>query len=115
MKDLITGKEKYNKTDIKHIIRQILQSLEIVHNSGLIHRDIKPGNIIINSSNCDVRLIDFGLAEFYFPEKEYNVRIATKPFKPPECLINYRKYFQSFDIWGVGNILGCLVYIKILE
>lgn len=109
LKELIAGKERYSIENIKHIIRQLLHSLEIVHSSGLIHRDIKPGNIIINSENCDLRLIDFGLAEFYFPQKEYNIRIATKPFKPPEILVNYRKYFQSFDLWGVGSILGCLV------
>lgn len=109
IKDLIAGKDNYSKNDIKHIIRQLLKSLDIVHNSGLIHRDVKPGNVIVNSENCDARLIDFGLAEFYFPNKEYNIRIATKPFKPPEILINYRKYFQSFDLWGIGNVLGCLV------
>lgn len=59
----------------------------------------------------DVRLIDFGLAEFYFPGKAYNIRIATKPFKPTEILINHSRYFQSFDMWGLGNILGCLVRV----
>jgi casein kinase II subunit alpha len=109
IKDLIMSKKKYSKQNIRHIMKQLLESLAVVHDSGLIHRDIKPGNIIVDSNTYDSRLIDFGLAEFYIPGKEYNIRIATKPFKPPEILINYRKYFQSFDIWGAGNVLGCLV------
>ena len=111
---MITSKVKYSKEDIQKIIKQLLEGLQIVHDSGLIHRDLKPGNVIIDSNTFDARLIDFGLTEFYFPNKEYNIRIATKPFKPPEILINYRKYFQSFDIWGLGNILGCLVCYIIL-
>ena len=109
IKDLIVSKQIYSQDNIKYIVRQLLEGLSIVHESGLIHRDVKPGNIIVDTNTFDSRLIDFGLAEFYFPGKEYNIRIATKPFKPPEILINYRKYFQSFDIWGVGNVLGCLV------
>lgn len=101
----------YSIQNIIKVVRQILEGLAVIHSNGLIHRDVKPGNVIIDTETKDTRLIDFGLAEFYFPYKEYNVRIATKPYKPPEILVNYRKYFQSFDIWGVGNILGCMVLL----
>lgn len=109
LKDMIAGKHEYSKADVKHIVRQLLRALDTVHESGLIHRDVKPGNVVVDLDTFDSRLIDFGLAEFYFPNKAYNIRIATKPFKPPEILINHPKYFQSFDMWGLGNILGCLV------
>ena len=113
LKEFISDKLIYSQDDIKYIVKQLLEAVKVVHDSGLIHRDIKPGNIIIDSYSKKIRLIDFGLAEFYFPNKELNVRIATKPFKPPEVLIGYRKYFQSFDMWGVGCILGCLVSLFI--
>lgn len=109
LKDFIVSKQSYSQEHIQRVIRQVLEGLSVVHESGLIHRDVKPGNIIVDSATLDSRLVDFGLADFYFPGKEYNIRIATKPFKPPEILINYRKYFQSFDMWGVGCVLGCLV------
>lgn len=111
MKEFITSKNSYSLDDIKLIIRQLLNAVKTIHNLGLIHRDIKPGNIIIDTSSKNIRLIDFGLTEFYFPGKEMNVRIATKPFKPPEILVGHRKYFQAFDMWGVGCILGCLVFL----
>jgi casein kinase II subunit alpha len=109
LRDLILQNSPYSKENIKSIIRQLLHAIGEVHNSGIIHRDIKPDNVVIDSKNFKTCLIDFGLSEFYFPDKEYNTRIATRPFKPIEILVNYQKYFQSFDIWGIGNILGCLV------
>jgi len=42
---------------------------------GIMHRDVKPHNIIIDPQNKEIRLIDWGLAEFYFPSQEYNVRV----------------------------------------
>lgn len=113
LRDLILHNSSYSKENIKTIMRQLLHSLDEVHNTGIIHRDIKPDNIVIDSKTLNTCLIDFGLGEFYFPNKKYNTRIATRPFKPIEILVNYQKYFQSFDIWGMGNILGCLVRILI--
>lgn len=109
MKELVNSQIQYEKKHIKKMIRQVLEGLRVIHDSGLIHRDIKPGNIIVDIPSMDIRIIDFGLAEFHFPNKSHNYRIATKPFKPPEILVNYRQYNQSFDMWGVGCLLGCLV------
>jgi casein kinase II subunit alpha len=44
---------------------------------GIMHRDVKPHNIIIDPQTKEIRLIDWGLAEFYFPNQEYNVRVLT--------------------------------------
>lgn len=44
---------------------------------GIMHRDVKPHNIIIDPTTKEIRLIDWGLAEFYFPNTEYNVRVRN--------------------------------------
>ena len=44
---------------------------------GIMHRDVKPHNIIIDPVTKEIRLIDWGLAEFYFPNQEYNVRVNS--------------------------------------
>ena len=49
-----------------------------------MHRDVKPHNIMYDNEKKSVTLIDWGLAEFYFPGKEYNVRVASRYFKGPE-------------------------------
>lgn len=48
---------------------------------GIMHRDVKPHNVMIDHDNRKLRLIDWGLAEFYHPGQEYNVRVASRYFK----------------------------------
>jgi casein kinase II subunit alpha len=43
-----------------------------------MHRDVKPHNVMIDHSKRELRLIDWGLAEFYHPAREYNVRVASR-------------------------------------
>jgi serine/threonine protein kinase len=56
----------------------IFQALDYSHSQGIMHRDVKPHNVMIDHELRKLRLIDWGLAEFYFPEKEYNVRVASR-------------------------------------
>ena len=62
--------------DIRYYIYQILIALDYCHSMSIMHRDVKPQNIIINHKKKELRLIDWGLAEFYIPEQDYNVRVA---------------------------------------
>lgn len=68
----------------------ILQALDYCHSMGIMHRDVKPHNVMIDHENRKLRLIDWGLAEFYHPGQEYNVRVASRYFKGPELLVDYQ-------------------------
>jgi len=57
-----------------------------------MHRDVKPHNVMIDHSKRELRLIDWGLAEFYHPGTEYNVRVASRYFKGPELLVDFQEY-----------------------
>lgn len=48
---------------------------------GIMHRDVKPHNVMIDHDHRKLRLIDWGLAEFYHPGQDYNVRVASRYFK----------------------------------
>lgn len=102
-------KDFYEPERIKDIMRMTLQGLAEMHANGIFHRDIKPDNIIVSKDTGKLRIIDWGLAEFYHKDQLYNLRVSTRPFKCPEILVNYRKYDYSFDIWGAGLVLACLV------
>jgi len=56
-----------------------------------------------------LRVIDWGLAEFYFPGREYNVRVASRYYKGPELLVNDQLYNYSLDIWSLGSMLAAIV------
>jgi casein kinase II subunit alpha len=60
-----------------------------------MHRDVKPHNVMIDHSKHQLRLIDWGLAEFYHPGTEYNVRVASRYFKGPELLVDFQEYGNS--------------------
>ena len=53
-----------------------------------------------------VRVIDWGLAEYYIPFKEYGVRVGTRPYKGTELLINHYYYGYTTDIWSLGTVLA---------
>ena len=75
-----------------------------------MHRDVKPLNIVIDHPNRDLRLIDWGLADFYKPDQEYNVRVASRYYKGPELLVEDKKYNYSLDMWAVGCTLAGFLF-----
>src|SRR5688572_22350760 len=68
---------------------------------GIMHRDVKPHNVMIDHQKRILRLIDWGLAEFYHVNQEYNVRVASRYFKGPELLIDLQDYDYSLDMYEV--------------
>lgn len=59
-----------------------------------------------------LRLIDWGLAEFYHPDQEYNVRVASRYFKGPELLVDLQDYDYSLDMWSLGCMFAGMIYRK---
>ena len=96
--------------DIRFYMYKLLEALDYAHSMGIMHRDVKPHNIMIDHSNKKLRLIDWGLAEFYHPGTEYNVRVASRYFKGPELLVDYRYYDYSLDLWSFGATIASIVF-----
>lgn len=96
--------------DIRYYIYELLKALDYCHSMGVMHRDVKPHNVMIDHNQRKLRLIDWGLAEMYHPGKEYNVRVASRYFKGPELLVDLQDYDYSLDMWSLGCMLAGMVY-----
>ena len=91
--------------DCKFYLYRVLQALDYTHQRGIMHRDVKPLNILCQNPREGVKLADWGLAEFYHPMRTYSPRVATRYYKSPEILLGYEYYDYSLDIWGAGVML----------
>eukprot|EP01126_Amoeba_proteus_P040131 TRINITY_DN4267_c0_g1_i8.p1 TRINITY_DN4267_c0_g1~~TRINITY_DN4267_c0_g1_i8.p1 ORF type:complete len:366 (-),score=65.36 TRINITY_DN4267_c0_g1_i8:127-1224(-) len=98
--------------DIRFYINELLKALDYAHSNGIMHRDVKPHNVMIDHRKRQLRLIDWGLAEFYHKDQEYNVRVASRYFKGPELLVDMQDYDYSLDMWSLGCMFVGIIFHK---
>ncbi|KAK4703741.1 casein kinase II subunit alpha, partial [Phenoliferia sp. Uapishka_3] len=103
---------KFTDFDVRFYINELLKALDFCHSRGIMHRDVKPHNVMIDHEKRQLRLIDWGLAEFYHPNTEYNVRVASRYFKGPELLVDFQEYDYSLDMWSLGCMFASMIFRK---
>uniref|UniRef100_A0A4W5L941 mitogen-activated protein kinase n=1 Tax=Hucho hucho TaxID=62062 RepID=A0A4W5L941_9TELE len=89
--------------------------LKYLHSAGILHRDIKPGNLLVNS-NCVLKICDFGLArlEELDESRHMTQEVVTQYYRAPEILMGSHHYSNAIDIWSVGCIFAELLGRRIL-
>jgi len=92
---------------IKHLAKQFFEGLEYLHHRGVLHRDIKGSNILLNNDG-QLKIADFGLARFYTKaskkQLDYTNRIITLWYRPPEILLGATAYGPAVDIWSAACV-----------
>lgn len=98
--------------EIRYYMYELLKALEYAHSMGIMHRDVKPHNVMIDHQQKKLKLIDWGLAEFYHPSTAYNARVASRYFKGPELLVELPMYDYSLDMWSFGCMFAGMIFLR---
>lgn len=94
---------------VKSFLFQLLTGVTYCHRHRVLHRDLKPQNLLINREG-ELKLADFGLARaFGIPVRSYTHEVVTLWYRAPDVLLGSRKYSTPIDLWSIGCIFAEMV------
>ncbi|XVF09015.1 hypothetical protein REPUB_Repub07fG0054000 [Reevesia pubescens] len=104
---------KFSESQIKCYVKQLLSGLDHCHSRGIMHRDIKGSNLLVNNEGI-LKMADFGLANFYGSghRQPLTSRVVTLWYRPPELLLGSTDYTAAVDLWSVGCVFAELLLGK---
>jgi len=95
-----------SRQTMKSFLYQLLRGVAFCHEHRVLHRDLKPQNLLINKKG-ELKLADFGLARaFGIPVRSYSHEVVTLWYRAPDVLMGSRKYSTPIDIWSAGCIFA---------
>ncbi|KAL6220609.1 hypothetical protein ACLB2K_008365 [Fragaria x ananassa] len=103
---IIKSSQPLSTDHCKYFLFQLLRGLKYLHSANILHRDLKPGNLLINA-NCDLKICDFGLARTSRGNDQFMTEyVVTRWYRAPELLLCCDNYGTSIDLWSVGCIFA---------
>jgi serine/threonine protein kinase len=104
----IRKRTKINEITAKFIFRQILEAMKFTHSQGIVHRDIKLDNILIDLSN-NIKLCDFGVSSRIRTGELMFEHCGTPAYIAPEILLNKGYEASAVDVWSSGVVLYAML------
>ncbi|KAM1880990.1 hypothetical protein ACFX13_002651 [Malus domestica] len=104
---IISSPEGLTEPQVKCYMHQLLSGLQHCHERGIIHRDIKGSNLLLDKSGM-LKIADFGLANYYVqsPKRSLTNRVVTLWYRAPELLLGSTDYGVGIDLWSAGCVLA---------
>ena len=106
--DYITDKKVLTEVQARNFFQQIVRIVMDCHHNGVVHRDLKDENLILNSTTGELKLIDFGSAAF-LKQEEYTNFCGTKVYAPPEWIKTKKYKAEPLTVWSLGILLFNMV------
>ncbi|GCC35365.1 hypothetical protein chiPu_0013848 [Chiloscyllium punctatum] len=104
--DSLPNRQMMDQMLVKSYLYQITQGIAFCHSRRVLHRDLKPQNLLIDSKGV-IKLADFGLARaFGVPVRVYTHEVVTLWYRAPEVLLGSARYSTPVDIWSIGTIFA---------
>ncbi|NDJ18885.1 protein kinase [Myxacorys almedinensis A] len=114
LEDLVFPDDPLPEATAIHYIRQIGAALRVVHQNGLLHRDVKPQNIILRDGTQEVVLIDFGIAREFTPgSTQTHTNMISAGYAPVEQYLTQGKRSPATDVYGLAATLYALVTAEV--
>jgi len=110
---IIRSEQPLTDAHYQYFIYQVCRGLKYIHSANVLHRDLKPGNLLVNA-DCELKICDFGLARGFSDSPEANAGfmteyVATRWYRAPEIMLSFKCYTKAIDMWSVGCILAELL------
>lgn len=114
--DQLLRKQMLSPKDARNHLRELFAALQHLHAKGIIHRDVKPSNILLKSPRGPAYLADFGIAwsptDHSEPAEDKFTDVGTTAYRPPELLFGHKSYGTKLDMWAAGCIAAQLVSLS---
>jgi len=107
--DYVEFDKEMSESKIKKIFYQVCKSIQFLHHNGIVHRDIKDENIVIDE-DCNIELIDFGSSTHYDRKNPFDTFCGTIDYASPEVLTGHSYVGPPQDVWALGILLYILIY-----
>lgn len=100
---------KLDEKTSKHYAQQFVSALSYMHHRGIVHRDLKMENVMLNSSQTQIKIVDFGLSNEWSAEAPLKTHCGSPEYAAPELFVTSRVYGPEVDLWSLGIILYGMV------